>query len=110
MQCNNLLICFFFFELQGTELLEGRSPNITKMIRNRINACNTNRIPYITEAGGLPVLDEDEENIFVIEGAAKSKVSRSSTVESMSLSRSIGLHQSFVVSLLGLSIFIAIIR
>lgn len=50
----------------------------------------------------------EDENNNIIEGAARSKVSRSSATETMGLSGSSGLHQAFFVkqSLVCLSVFV----
>ncbi|XP_017776388.1 PREDICTED: MOXD1 homolog 2 [Nicrophorus vespilloides] len=74
--------------LPGTDIEEFHYPNISKpYVRNSIDQCNYRR--YSTEGwpGGTPVLDLDSNHI---EGAARSKVSRSSSPtaeESLGLSR-----------------------
>uniref|UniRef100_A0A182T4F5 Uncharacterized protein n=1 Tax=Anopheles maculatus TaxID=74869 RepID=A0A182T4F5_9DIPT len=92
-------------KIMGTENLEGFAPNITKsykLIRscsfvgstNVANVFFHNRNRYVTESETSVDLagidhDGDEDDIDsnnVIEGAARSKVSRSSVTESMGLS------------------------
>ncbi|XP_053668366.1 MOXD1 homolog 2-like [Anopheles marshallii] len=89
--------------MPGTENLEGFAPNITKsykLIRscsfvgstNVANVFFQNRNRYVTESEtnvdltGVDGDDDDIDSNNVIEGAARSKVSRSSVTESMGLS------------------------
>ncbi|XP_058462666.1 MOXD1 homolog 2-like [Malaya genurostris] len=95
--------------LAGTESLDGYAPNITKTYK-LAKSCSFNRSPVGTASGGLnvanvyfqnrnryvteseanvdlPQVEDDElDDNNVIEGAARSKVSRSSATETMGLS------------------------
>lgn len=85
----------FVFLFQGTDNLESHYPNITKPYsRGGVDQCNYRR--YSTEGwpGGTPVIELDDNQI---EGAARSKVSRSSSPsaeESLGLSRFNGSSRS----------------
>lgn len=100
--------------LQGTDYLEAHYPNITRPYRPRRDQCSqiSHRTRYSTEpgpgwGGGTP-LHEIESNH--IEGAARSKVSRSnspSREESMSLSGSASQQKlNSILVLLVINIFI----
>ncbi|XP_053685805.1 MOXD1 homolog 2-like [Sabethes cyaneus] len=103
--------------LAGTESLDGYAPNITKSYKltkscsfvrpvpgtgtggpSVANVYFQNRNRYVTESEtnvDLPLVEDDElDDNNVIEGAARSKVSRSSATESMGLSGAglAGLH------------------
>lgn len=73
---------------QGTDSIESHYPNISRpYVRSGVDQCNYRR--YSTEGwpGGTPILELDGNHI---EGAARSKVSRSSSPaaeESLGLSR-----------------------
>lgn len=74
--------------MQGTDSIESHYPNISRpYVRSGADQCNYRR--YSTEGwpGGTPILELDGNHI---EGAARSKVSRSSSPaaeESLGLSR-----------------------
>lgn len=85
----------FLLSFQGTDKLESHYPNITKTYtRGGVDQCNYRR--YSTEGwpGGTPVIELDDNQI---EGAARTKVSRSSSPsaeESLGLSRTSGSSRS----------------
>lgn len=82
------LVLHYKLLLQGTDSIESHYPNISRpYVRSGADQCNYRR--YSTEGwpGGTPILELDGNHI---EGAARSKVSRSSSPaaeESLGLSR-----------------------
>lgn len=85
--------------LQDTDSLESHYPNITRpYLRSGTDQCNYRR--YSTEGwpGGTPLLELDSNHI---EGAARSKVSRSSS--SKSVEESLGLSRINAASHVGVT-------
>ncbi|XP_059622696.1 MOXD1 homolog 2 [Phlebotomus argentipes] len=75
--------------IPGTEYIEAHSPNLTKVWHPPLTCSSKTR--FVTQNNlDVPVLEEDE-SANVIEGAARSKVSRSSATETMGLSNATNL-------------------
>lgn len=115
----------FFSSPQGTENIDAYSPNITRLWKlpatcsfayntnNNNNHLPNSRNHYVTESDlniDKPFIDDYDNNI--IEGAARSKVSRSSATESMGLSgvKSFRMYSLDVSILIVFSIFITAFR
>ncbi|CAD7081233.1 unnamed protein product [Hermetia illucens] len=80
--------------IPGTEYLEGYSPNITKVWKQP-RRCKPKRL-FATETNfEMPVIvQEDDTSNNIIEGAARSKVSRSSATETMGFSSGRSIYSS----------------